>query len=236
MKNLIEFDYLKDLEKSVETIVPSDQYLVARLDGNNFHTFTKGLRRPFDATLRETMTDVTKLLMKRFGASLAYQQSDEITLIWEPRLNRTGTAMVEHPRKGRVLKLSTLMSSYCTVEFYKLIHRYKSKSYNGFDCRMYGTDRQGAMDSLRFRFLDCAVNAYQSVAQSMWSQKRLNGVSVQEIKAMLAEQNINVWQEYGDDAMVGVYFYKEVDETTGRAKIIRGTGVDMIKMIKSLAQ
>jgi tRNA(His) 5'-end guanylyltransferase len=250
MKNLAEFDYLKTLEDSVETYIPADQYMVARLDGHGFHNFTKGLTRPFDATLRETMADVTKLLMERFGATESYTQSDEITLIWHPRQNRNGTGWVEHPHSGRVVKLATLMASYCSTEFYKLIQGYKVTNYNGFDCRVYGGPENVATDSKRFRFIDCATNAYQQVAQSLWSQKQLNGVSVQQIKAMLKERDINVWHAYGDDAMLGVYFYKEeivvpssreyelfghvakIINRTGRYRIVRSNGAEMMKRIK----
>lgn len=249
MKNLAEFDYLKEREKSVETTISADQCVIARLDGNNFHNFTKGLKRPFDATFREAMADVTKKLIQQFGATEGFTQSDEITLIWRPRRNRNGLDWVEHPRSGRVLKLSTLMASYCGIEFYKLIHEYHStKNYNGFDCRIYGGDEVTADDSLRFRFIDAASNAYQSIAQSIWSPKKLQGVSVQDIKNKLRDElKINVWQEYGDDAMLGVWFFKEEVVTTApvsvfgnegaitnkRFRVVRSNGAEMMKRINN---
>ena len=235
MKNLVEFDNLKVLEAEYEFRVSKDQYVVARLDGHGFSKFTKGLKKPFDATLREAMADTTKALQNKFGATYAYTQSDEISLIWEPRMDRNGKGLVEPPHSGRVVKLASLMSSYCSLEFYKLINQYKDKNYNGFDCRVYGCDKVEAFDSLRFRMIDCATNAYQSIAQSKWSQKQLNGVSVQEIKRKLREEvGIDPFKEYGDDAMLGVYFYKEMNEETGRAQIIRSNGGEMMKRIKEM--
>lgn len=234
MKNLVEFDRLKKLESDHEIRIPSDRYMVARLDGHGFSKFTKGLKKPFDATLREAMADVTEQLHQKFGATFSYTQSDEITLVWVPRMDRNNKGWVEHPHSGRVVKLATLMASFCSLEFYKLIHKYKEKNYTGFDCRVYGCAQDEAIDSLRFRFIDCATNAYQSVAQSKWSAKQLNGVSVQQIKANLAELGVNVWQDYGDDAMMGVYFYKEMNEELGRAKIVRSNGGEMMKRIKEM--
>lgn len=248
MKQLAEFDYLKKLEQDSEQLIPSNESLVARLDGRAFHTFTRGLRRPFDPTLREVMADTAEALMDEFGATEAFMQSDEITLIWRPRQNRNGTGLVDHPFSGRTVKLSTVLASYCSVEFYKMIHRYKDTSYNGFDCRIYSGTEKVADDSLRFRFIDCATNAYQSVAQSMWSQKELNGVSVQEIKARLKELNINPFEKYGEESMLGVWlFKKEVDVQsegftffgypatmsvkTGRTKIVRSNGAEMMKVL-----
>lgn len=248
MKNMPEFDYLKQLEAASEQYIPSDTNLIARLDGRAFHTFTRGLKRPFDATLRETMADTTKALMQKFGASEAFTQSDEITLIWRVRENRNSTGLVEHPFSGRTVKLGTLLSSFCTLEFYKLIHHYKSTSYNGFDCRIYGGDDKVADDSLRFRFIDAAANAYQSVAQSLWSQKQLNGVSVQQIKAKLKDEaKIDPFKEFGEEAMLGVWFFREevkvqregcttfgpitMSIKTGKTKIVRSNGAEMMKSI-----
>jgi tRNA(His) 5'-end guanylyltransferase len=191
--------------------------------------------------------------MEKFGATEAFTQSDEITLIWKPRMNRNETALVPHPHKGRVAKLCSLMSSHCSVEFYKLIHQYHDGRYDGFDCRIYGGSEKTATDSLRFRFIDAACNAYQQVAQSIWSPKRLHGMSVQDIKTALREEVlINPFEAYGDDAMLGVWFYKEditttsspmelwgkeavMIQRTGRQRIVRSNGAEMMKRIKENA-
>ena len=56
--------------------------VIIRLDGKAFHTFTKGMKRPFDEILIKTMQDTAKYLCENIqGVKLAYTQSDEITLL-----------------------------------------------------------------------------------------------------------------------------------------------------------
>ena len=58
--------------------------IVARIDGRCFHTFTKGLDRPFDATLARMMVDTTQFLVRETNANMGYTQSDEITCTGHP--------------------------------------------------------------------------------------------------------------------------------------------------------
>lgn len=226
-----EFDYLKELELSFENFIPKEKYLIARLDGRAFHTFTRGMERPFDAGLRNAMADTTKALMEEFGATLGYTQSDEISLIWVPRMDRNERGLIDHPFNGRVQKLSTVMSSFASVEFYKLMaHVPKINSYLGFDCRIYMGEINEAKQSLKFRYVDCVRNAYQLIAQSKWSQKELNGVSIGQIKKML---DFDVEMCYGSEPLHGVYFKKEparhlVTGEVERTKIVRSDGRAMM--------
>lgn len=54
--------------------------ILVRLDGKAFHTFTKGLQRPFDKRLSDLMVDTTKFLVEQSNATVGYTQSDEISL------------------------------------------------------------------------------------------------------------------------------------------------------------
>jgi len=75
-------DWCKWLEInfSNEIMIPTLPVII-RLDGNNFHNWTKGLERPFDLKLIELMTETTKFLVQETNAVVGYTQSDEITLI-----------------------------------------------------------------------------------------------------------------------------------------------------------
>lgn len=65
---------------SLTHVLPGDT-VVVRLDGQAFHTFTKGMRRPYDANLTKCMTNTTVALVEKFNADVGYTQSDEITLV-----------------------------------------------------------------------------------------------------------------------------------------------------------
>lgn len=55
---------------------------IIRLDGKAFHTFTKGMEKPFDPVLTQAMQETMKYLCENIqGCVLGYTQSDEITLV-----------------------------------------------------------------------------------------------------------------------------------------------------------
>lgn len=55
---------------------------IIRLDGKAFHTFTKGMEKPFDLVLTQAMQETMKHLCENIqGCVLGYTQSDEITLV-----------------------------------------------------------------------------------------------------------------------------------------------------------
>ena len=52
-----------------------------RVDGKSFHTFTRGMQRPFDEILIKTMQQTMQYLCENVqGTVMGYCQSDEITL------------------------------------------------------------------------------------------------------------------------------------------------------------
>ena len=74
MKNNYENRTKQFLTRRMPTII--------RLDGKAFHTYTKGLNKPFDEGLIEDMQETTKFLCANIqGCKLGYTQSDEITLV-----------------------------------------------------------------------------------------------------------------------------------------------------------
>lgn len=62
-------DWCKWLEKnfSNEVMIPKLPVII-RLDGNNFHSYTKGLKKPFDENLNKLMVETTKFLVKETNA------------------------------------------------------------------------------------------------------------------------------------------------------------------------
>jgi len=95
---------LKLLEKKhASTISPNSNFIV-RLDGVAFSTFTKDLTRPFDWRLMVAMMETTSDLISKFNCSLAYTQSDEISLVFpavaETSVVATGEAELETDKDG----------------------------------------------------------------------------------------------------------------------------------------
>ena len=114
-KKLTEFD--KRMQNYKYT---SDQSLMRRtpviiqIDGMHFHTFTKGLDKPFDEILVQSMRDTTKYLCENIqGCVLAYTQSDEINLLLIDYQELDSQAWFDN----RIQKLTSAAASLATLEF-----------------------------------------------------------------------------------------------------------------------
>lgn len=71
---------LKLLES--ETFVSPHQAYFIRLDGCSFHTFLKGVGKPFDPRITDAMCKTTGDLVNKFQAVTGYTSSDEISLVF----------------------------------------------------------------------------------------------------------------------------------------------------------
>lgn len=73
---------MKEYENQSQTKLLRRLPVIIRVDGKAFHTFTKGLNKPFDIDFCDVMKHTMKKLCQQIqGCVLAYCQSDEITLV-----------------------------------------------------------------------------------------------------------------------------------------------------------
>ena len=72
----------ENYELRTRSFLPRRTNVIIRLDGKAFHTYTRGLNRPFDFKLMNDMVETTKFLCNNIqGVKLGYTQSDEISLL-----------------------------------------------------------------------------------------------------------------------------------------------------------
>lgn len=87
-----------------------------RIDGKAFHTFTRGMKRPFDTILIKSMQETTRYLCEHIqGCVLGYTQSDEITLILIDYRKFDSSAWFDY----EVEKLCSVSASMATMAFNK---------------------------------------------------------------------------------------------------------------------
>ena len=130
-------DWCKWLEKnfSPEVMIPTLPVII-RLDGNNFHNWTKGLKRPFDEDLTDLMVDTTKMLVQETNAVIGYTQSDEITLILYSGDRKS--AIYNDGKKQKILsKLSGKLTPYFNDTRKKYLPNHDKIA--NFDARIYQT-------------------------------------------------------------------------------------------------
>lgn len=196
-----------------------------RLDGKAFHSFTCGMRKPFDKVLITTMQETMKYLCENIqGCVLGYTQSDEITLILIDYKKINSSAWFD----DEVQKMCSISASMATmafnkffaknvkneifeyktgfvhqcVEFQQEMEKYHTVLNNAvekgamFDSRVFNIPKEEVTNLVLWRQLDATRNSIQMVGQANFSHKELQGKSCNQIQDMLHEQrNIN-WNNY----------------------------------------
>jgi tRNA(His) guanylyltransferase len=171
---------------------------IIRLDGKAFHTYTKGLDRPFDEGLIEDMQLTTKFLCENIqGCKLGYTQSDEITLVLTDYDDLNTQAWFDY----NVQKMVSISASMATAEFnrlrlkrltteewYKSVSESKEKGLPKlafFDSRVFQIpEKEEVVNCLIWRQRDAEKNSVAMLAQSLYSHKELykkNGSNMQEM-------------------------------------------------------
>ena len=158
--------------------------IMLRLDGKAFHTFTKGLKRPYDERLTNLMIDTTKYLVEKTNAVVGYTQSDEISLCLY-----TADPNTELFYNGRTQKLCSVVTSMATRYFNKNLPKALPEKVDAdadFDCRVWNVPTlMEAANVFVWRELDATKNAISMAAQHYFSHKELQNKHGGEMQEML---------------------------------------------------
>lgn len=209
--NRQEFEALgvqqKEVEAKFKHHLIDGLYTVVRLDGRAFHTFTRGLDKPFDDGLLACMESTTKALIREFHASLGYTQSDEITIVFG------NTKLL--PFGGVYAKILSTMASYASTHFIKQVQEHlpsKAEYTPTFDARLiqFATVDK-VLENLVWRETDATRNSLSMLAQSVFSSKKLHGKGRREVHDMLHREGIN-WNDLPSNKKRGAYFAPKLIE------------------------
>lgn len=177
---------MKEYEFVFDSSLPKRLPIIIRLDGRAFHTLTRkmALAKPFDVTFRNIMAQIAiKLCREITGAKLAYLQSDEISIL----VINYESLETECWFDNRIQKICSVTSSIASSMFTKL---------SGFDCsfdsRIAVYPPNEVCNYFIFRQQDATRNSINSLAQSLFPCKQLNGLNVNDVMDMLfKEKGIN---------------------------------------------
>ena len=183
---------------------------IIRIDGKAFHTYTKGLQRPFDQGLMEDMNKTTEYLCQNIqGAKFGYVQSDEISILITDYDDITTHAWFD----GNLQKMASIAASLATAKFNQL--RMARSTWEGsdiagsleqddienfklahFDARVFQIPYQEeVINYFIWRQQDATRNSISSVAQSLYSAKELHGKKTSDMQEMIFQKGIN-WNDY----------------------------------------
>lgn len=180
-------------EDRTRLYLPRKCYAILRIDGKAFHTYTKGLERPFDDGLIEDMDATAAYLCKNImGAKCAYVQSDEISIVITDFDSITTQAWFDY----NVQKMVSISASMATAKFLELRFKRGITKLAMFDSRAFSMpQRIEVINYLKWRQQDATRNSISSVAQSLYSHKQLEGVSSDEQQELIFQKGIN-WNDY----------------------------------------
>jgi tRNA(His) 5'-end guanylyltransferase len=181
--------------------------VIIRLDGKAFHTFTRGLKKPFDDTLMTCMTATAQYLCESIqGCKLAYVQSDEISLL----LTDYDNLESEPWFKNNIQKMVSVSASMATLAFNRTLmdivemwsrnarteeeHAYlrtlQSKLDSAlFDSRVWNLPKEEVINYFIWRQQDATRNSIQMLGQYYFSHKELHGKNTGKIQDMLFTQH-----------------------------------------------
>lgn len=224
-------DRMKEYENVSRTYLTRRVPVIIRIDGKAFHTFTRGLDKPFDRILMSTMQETMKKLCEEIqGCVFGYTQSDEITLVLTDYAKIQTDAWFGY----NIQKMASVAASAATVEFNRILYeelsdaleeyneewhsvpgrfeylmQYEDKLFKAmFDARCFSIPKEEVCNCLIWRQQDATRNSIESVGHANFSQNRLNGKSCNMIQDMLmTELGIN-WNDFPTDCKRGAACYR----------------------------
>lgn len=194
MKDQIGQRMKEQYEQRTRYFLPRRTYTIIRLDGKAFHTFTRGMDRPYDKDLMNLMDFTSQYLLENIqGAQFAYVQSDEISILLTDFDKTTTQAWFN----GNIQKITSVSASLATMRFNQLLSdlqdddRFKGKSAL-FDSRVFTIpDRTEVENYFIWRQQDAVRNSIQMLAQSLYSHKELHGKNQSQLQDMIHEKGDN---------------------------------------------
>ena len=215
--------------------IPSYLPYLLRLDGKNFSKYTKGLKRPFDICFVMSMVETMNDLVEKFSVHTGYTHSDEITLIFPAVCTKeeyeSGENKSTHLFDGRLMKICSVLASYCAVRFNVHMNVYitsnreeysqqfvdKVESFEAcFDCRVmtFPEDKSyEIVNHMIWRSIrDCNRNATFTYAQSYFSHKQLHKKNSTEMMQMMEEKGLDWEKDVPMYLKHGVYGKRELYE------------------------
>ncbi|AIQ75886.1 tRNA(His) guanylyltransferase Thg1 family protein [Paenibacillus sp. FSL P2-0536] len=209
---------MKGYENIFRQTIPQRLPLIIRIDGSHFHTFTRGMNKPFDEELIEAFWDTCKYLAQNImGCKLIYHQSDEISILLTNYDKLTTQSWFEN----NLQKIVSVSASMATAKFNEVIQKnFPDMPLATFDSRAWVLPHDEVANYFLWRQQDATKNSISMVAQANFPHSELQGLSGKQLQDKLfVEKKINwndipVWQKRG--ACITKQYYKKGEATRSK--------------------
>jgi tRNA(His) guanylyltransferase len=199
-------------ESRTKFFLPRRTYMILRLDGRCFSSYTRGLKRPFDENFAHVMDLTAERLCEGIGgAVMAYTQSDEISILMQDFESENTQPWFG----GNIQKIVSIAAGMASVHFHGVTKSEGATMGHTFDARVFTiADQIEVANYFIWRQRDCVKNSITMAAQTVFSDSELHGKNGGERQDMLFSKDIN-WNNYPAGFKRGRVCVKEIRETFG---------------------
>lgn len=176
-------------EDPARALLPRKTYVIVRVDGRAFHTYTAKLERPYCAPLARALDQAALALAATMdGFALGFGQSDEYSFLLTDFRHADSRMWFE----GSIQKIASVSASVFTAAF--------AKAYDGpmatFDARVFAVPQREEVEKyFIWRQLDASRNSLNMLASTHYSHDELHGKSEREKHDLLFAKGHN-WAKY----------------------------------------
>mgnify|MGYP003301819708 CR=1 FL=1 len=202
-------DRMKRYEQTTDISLPLKTPAIIRIDGRAFHTFTRGLKRPFDEILMKSMQETMLALCEEIqGCVLGYTQSDEISLVLVDYQTVKTAAWFDY----RAQKCASIAASKATKHFNRIFSKYanewiedyyeawntsdEEEKYSQalkrcmeegaeFDARIFPIPVAEVCNYMYWRQDDATRNSIQMLGRAYFSKKEMDRKNNNQVQDML---------------------------------------------------
>lgn len=213
-------DRMKRYELVSKSYLTNKMPAIIRIDGKAFHTYTRGLKKPFDDILMKSMQETMKALCEEIqGCVLGYTQSDEISLVLIDYQTHDTAAWFDYG----VQKCASIAASKATKHFNRLFTKYASewmdnyheawnvseedtKYYHTlmkcieqgaeFDARIFSIPVSEVCNYIYWRQDDATRNSIQMVGHAYFSKSEMHRKSNNQVQDMLFLKHGINWNDF----------------------------------------
>lgn len=182
-------DRMKRYESTTQGLIQHRTPTIIRVDGKAFHTYTKGMVRPFDDYLRTALVETMGEMCGEIqNVVYAYHQSDEISFL----LNDWKKYNTSQWFDGKIQKMASVAASLATG-FFNEEMRDSGNRIAFFDARVFNIPKEEVSNYFRWRIQDAERNSVQMLGRAHFSHKELHGLRSGEVIDKLRNEKDIHW-------------------------------------------
>lgn len=188
-------------EEAYKVRLPMRIPIVIRLDGKNFHTYTKKMKRPYDEDFINNMVQLSQWLCKEIQtAQFTYVQSDEISIF----LHSYKKLDSEPWFNNEIQKIVSVSAGMASAYFTDI-----NKRIAVFDSRVFIIPETELVNYFIWRQQDATRNSISMLAQSKFSHKQLLKKNTKEMQEMIFQKDGTNWNNLPTYLKRGIVSTKE---------------------------